>query len=333
MTLGIQTNLIDATALKLLAYQITTRRVDAELFRHPFMQGLMAQTEAMGDLLKGANATALKYGTIDLAGATATATAEGSLPAASTITPATLNATPQRQAALFQPTDDEVRRMPLLRILGEVASLRDTAPAQLSPDQLTMLAMVTTLGLGVVQNWIVDAMKAACASLTTVSGTTNTVYTYDAYRAMVKARRRAGARGRGLALMAGTSGWDAIETDILALGGAVQMSALGRKLVDDNSDDTLYTDVYQATDVLVVGGLPTSGVDTQGGLYLPGCLVLHLSNPEPQGSRRVVVQTPMYSIYEIAYAGGSQVGYEVVFWGALTIQQQVAGAQILHRTA
>lgn len=332
MAIGIQTNLIDATALVLLHHAITTRRGDAEIFAHPYVRQLVEACEAYGDLLAQANATALKYGVLDLTAAVATATAEGALPAATTITPATVNATPARQAALYEPTDDEARRLPQLSILGEISNLVDSAPATLTPAQLQLVALCVTMGLSALQNWIIAALKASCASMTNTMGTTGIAMTYNAYRAGIAARRDAGARGRGLALMVRSNGWGQIETDILALGGAVQFSALGGRLVDRNSDDSLYPNVYGATDVMVTTGLPTAAADTEGGLFLPGCQTLHLSAPKPVGQRKVLLQTPMFSLFELGYAGGSTAQYEVVFWASLDFVQQVAACKILHVT-
>jgi len=330
--IGFQTNIIDATACKLMAHAITTRRGDAEIFMHPYVRGLIEDCQAYGDLLAQANTTALKYGVIDLTGAIAAATAEGSLPAATTITPATVNATPARQAVLLEPSDDEARRLPALRIMGEISNLVSNPPTSFSPAQLSLIAMAVTMGIGALQNWIVAALKASVSSLTNTFGTTGVAMTYNAYRAGVNARRDAGARGRGLCLDVRSNGWGSIESDILSLGGAVQMSALGKSLVDRNDDTSIYTDVYGNTDVMVTTGLPTSGGDTHGGLFLPGCQVLHLSAPPPVGNRRVILQTPMFSIFELGYAGGSVAQYEVVFWGSLDIVQQVAGAKEIHVT-
>lgn len=331
MAVGFDT-LRNATASIAIHRQIQAQIEAGEIFGQPLFVGLVEATRAKAALWRGINAAAGRVSTLPLDGLTAAQTNEGSLPAASTITPVNTTVTPVRYSILLQPTDDEVRRTPALALLGDVAGMNPSI-SQISPEDASIVALVSRLCMSGVNNTLLALIKAIASSLTTTAGTTGLAYTYAAHKAAIKARRAAGVRGRGLSLDVETSGWATVEADLVATGAAVQYSRIANSLVDRARDDNLFLDVYGATDFCVTTGMPTSGADTYGETLYPGCLSLELYAPEPQKNAEVVLSTPFYTLEVLGRTGGSVTSYELVFWAVLNIIQQAAGFRHIHKTA
>lgn len=331
MPLGIS-GVVDATATKLLFQRVSTRQTDREVSMHPVVQDILRQTQAYRDLTKAANATAIQIGDIDLASATAAATAEGALPAATSFVPVTNTFTPARQAAYWLTSDEEAGNTPALDVLQQVAGLQYEGVSRLSPGNVGAIAMVVAMATAVQNNWLMDQLKAIMPSFTTSVGTPGSHVTWAQYKAGIKARRDAGVRGAGLSMIHRNS-WDSVENEIITMGGVGAQSRVALGVVDRQREDTLYPDMYSAVDVAVVTGLTAVGVDTIGGTLFPGALHLDIHAKEAVGSRRVVLQTPFFALYEIGYAGGSQAGFELVFHAATKIVRQAAGFKITSKTA
>jgi|FLOH01.1.fsa_nt_gi hypothetical protein len=331
MALGIG-GAVDATATKLLFQRVNARQTDREVAMHPVIQGILRETQAYQDLTKGANATAIQYADIDLASATAAATAEGGLPAGTTYAPTTGTFAPARQAAYWLTSDEESANTPALDVLAQVAGLRYEGVSRLSPGNIAAIAQIVAMGNAVQNNWLMDQLKAILPSFGTSVGTPGSHITWAQYKSGIKARRDAGVRGGGLTLIHRNS-WDAVETEIISAGGVGANSRVALGVVDRQREDTLYMDMYSATDVAVVTGLSTAGADTIGGTIYPGALHLDIHVKEPVGSRKVVIQTPFFAIYEIGYAGGSQAGFELVFHAATEIVRDACAFKITSKTA
>lgn len=330
MALGIA-GVVDATATKLLFERISARQTDAEIAMHPVVQGILQQTRAYSDLTKGANATAIQYGDIDLASATATATAEGGLPGATTYAPNTGTFAPARQAAYWLASDEEAANTPALDVLSQVAGLAYSGVSRLTPGDAGVIAQVVAMCSAVQLNWLMDQIKAIMPSFGTSVGTPGSHVTKAQLEAGIKARRDAGVRGAGLGLIHRNS-WNSVETEIVTAGGVGANSRLALSMADRGREDTLYPAFYAGTDMAVITGLSTAGADTIGGMLFPGALHLDIHVKESVGSRRIVMQTPFWVLYELAYSGGSQQGFELVFHAATEIVRDGAAFKITSKT-
>jgi len=324
--------LVDATATKLLFERISARQTDAEIAEHPIIQGILQETQAYRDLTKAANATAIQYGDIDLATATATATAEGLLPGATTYTPAVGTFAPARQAAYWLASDEEAGNTPALDVLSQVAGLKYSGVSRLTPGSAGAIAQVVAMCQAVQRNWLMDQIKGVMSSFTTSVGTPGSHVTKAQLEAGIKARRDAGVRGGGLGLIHRTS-WSSVETEIVTAGGVGANSRLALSMADRSREDTLYPGFYSGVDMAVITGLSPVGADTIGGVLFPGCLHLDIHVKEAVGTRRVVMETPFWVLYELAYAGGSQQGFELVFHACTEIVRNAAAFKITSKTA
>jgi len=331
MSLGIS-GVVDATATKLLFQRVNSRQTDREIAMHPVIQGIIRETVAYRELTRGANATAIQYGDIDLASATAVAQAEGGLPAATTYTPTTGNFTPARQAAYWLTSDEESANTPAIDVLSQVAGLSYEGVTRLSSGNIAAIAQVVAMCNAAQMNWLIDQLKGIMPSFSTSVGTPGSHVTWAQWKSGIKARRDAGVRGQGLTLIHRNS-WDSVENEIVSAGGVGANSRVALDTIDRQREDTLYQSMYSNVDVGVITGLTAVGADTIGGTLFPGALHLDIHAKEPVGSRRRILQTPFFQLYELAYSGGSQQGFEMVFHASTTIVRQAAGFKITSKTA
>jgi len=322
---------VDATATKLLFERVSARQTDAEIAEHPVIQDILRQTAAYRELRKAANAVAIQYSDIDLASATATATAEGLLPGATSYTPVTGTFAPARQAAYWLTSDEEADNTPALDVLSQVAGLKYAGVSRLTPGNAGAIAQVVAMCQAVQLNWLMDQIKGIMPSLSTSVGTPGSHVTKAQLEAGIRARRDAGVRGGALGLIHRMS-WSAVEAEIVAAGGVGANSRLALSMADRTREDTMYPAFYSGVDMAVITGLTAVGADTIGGVIYPGCLHLDIHVKEAVGSRKIVLETPFWVLYELAYAGGSQQGFELVFHAATEIVRQAAAFKITTKT-
>lgn len=293
---------------------------------HPLIGSMIRESEAYANMKKGINAAAMRTTTVDFGSLTAVATAEGALPAPSTFAIANADHTPSRIAVLLEPTDSEIALFPAMGLLDPVSG---TDAMSLSSSEVEMIGALAYAFGKVWINTLIGLLKLIMASLGNTSGVAGTDYTYARLRAAIKLVRLI-AKGRGLGLLTGDHGWDPVEDDILSLGGAVQLSAIGQKLVNPG-EDSYYTDVYMSTDILRTTGMPAApGADVYGGVVYPGCLALRANVEATRQGREVIIQTPFWVLYRLGYAGGSVSQYEWVANMGLQIIQSNLGFRILH---
>jgi len=331
-TIG-QATILDTSATKLLVALLTNKETAAQLLaEHPVLLGIMR--DAMVNAMEGANIGGVDWADVDVSGIVAAATAEGSLPADSSLSFNLQSPiAPSRQAVSLLSSDTEQHRSPVLTALQQVAGLQGNPPVRMAPSMLATIGIVNVAAINAIKRYLWSAYCAGLAAASASIGTSGLNVTFAQLRAGIDARRDAGARGIGLGLTH-RKAWTAVQTEQLSAGGALANSqTVLQTMTDRRRIDTIYPGWYSGVDMAVAPeGLSVVGPDTIGGIAFEGAFKLSIENPMPSGERTVILRTPIYTIYQVAYAGGSQQRYEIVFHASLTCLHEAARAKIVSVT-
>jgi len=243
-------DILSATANRANAEYLKAEIKNDTFISHPVIRGILARDAGMVGMAGG---LAARIGLIDIGGETMADTNVGSKASSTNFTAGVVDITPTRRQLVVDVSDEGTQAV------GEISV----------EEAVQLMDIIVRKGAAGWRNKYTSVLLALISSLSLTCGTTNTDLTWLAlFNGILDARNR-GNRGAGLAVLNVTA-VKKLAADTSSYSGALAFSRIAQQLIETRAEAGQVVADFNGCSVIMLDGLPTSGVDTYGALLFDG---------------------------------------------------------------